>query len=135
MKDFHQNPVAVKMTVGNPGADAVSVLTPGEAPSVQLPSVAMPLALVIAAATVSEPPPEVMVNVTFTPATGMPAKSLTSTDGAVATALPAAAVWLFPTLIAIEPAPSTQTAGVGANRLVKLPSPIAPKLPDPQQYG
>jgi hypothetical protein len=66
-------PVAAKVTVGRALAVAVSVFVPGVAPSVQFPTVAMPLAFVIAVAPVTDPPPEATANVALTPATGFPA--------------------------------------------------------------
>ena len=66
-------PVAVKVSGEpvRPGLVAVSVLAPAVVPSVQLPTVAMPDALVVADAPVTEPPPEATAKVTATPATGL----------------------------------------------------------------
>ena len=91
-------PVAVKVTGEpvSPGLVAVRVLAPAVVPSVQLPTVAMPEALVVAAAPVTEPPPEATAKVTATPETGLLLASVTSTLGAVATAVPAVAVWPLP---------------------------------------
>jgi hypothetical protein len=65
---------------------AVSVLPPAAVPSVQLPTVAIPLALVVAEPPATLPPPDATANVTATPFTGFPAASLTITLGGVATA-------------------------------------------------
>jgi len=51
---------------------AVRVLEPAVVPRVQLPTVAMPEALVVAEPPVSEPPPEPIAKVTPTPATTLP---------------------------------------------------------------
>src|SRR5437773_1120167 len=56
----------------NPVDVAVRVLAPAALPSVQLPTVAMPLALVVGVAPVTPPPPSAGTNVTATPATGLP---------------------------------------------------------------
>jgi hypothetical protein len=86
-------PVAVKVT-GEPlrlPLLAVRVLAPAVAPNVQLPTAAMPAALVVAGEPVAEPPPEATVKVTPTPETGLPFASLTMTLGGVLTAVPAVA--------------------------------------------
>ena len=86
-------PVAVKVT-GEPlrlPLVAVKVLAPAVAPSVQLPTVAMPAALVVAGEPVTEPPPEATVKVTLTPGTGLLLVSVTMTLGGVLTAVPAVA--------------------------------------------
>src|SRR5690348_18447568 len=68
---------------------AVTVLGPATVPSVQLPTVAMPLALVVWVGPVMLPPPDATANVTATPGTGCPPASVTITDGAIGTAVPA----------------------------------------------
>ena len=70
-------------------------------PSVQLPTVAIPLALVVAISAVALPPPVATAKVTLTPLTTLLFASFTITLGAVVTALPAVAVWLLPAFIAI----------------------------------
>jgi len=85
--------VAVKVT-GLPDRVpdvAVSVLLPAVVPRVQLPTVAIPLTLVVWLAPVTLPPPVATAKVTLTPATGLFAASRTITDGATATAEPAVA--------------------------------------------
>src|SRR5215510_3433420 len=62
--------VAVKVVVSDPVA-AVSVFGPTAPPNFQLPTVAIPLALVVATAPVTEPPPDATVNETVTPAIGL----------------------------------------------------------------
>jgi hypothetical protein len=87
-------PVAVKVS-GEPVNDplvAVSVLLPGTGPRVQLPTVAMPLALVVALPPVILPPPVATAKVTGTPETGLFSVSRTRTLGAVVTAVPTVAV-------------------------------------------
>src|ERR671922_2333210 len=68
-----------------PGAVAVIVSGPATVPSVQPPTVAIPLALVVWLAAVTLPLRDDVANVTATPATGLPFTSFTITDGAVAT--------------------------------------------------
>ncbi len=87
-------PVAVKVTGDplRPARVAVSVLAPAVVPSLQLPTVAIPEALVVALAPVTEPPPEATAKVTTTPETGLPPASMTLTLGSTATVLPATAV-------------------------------------------
>src|SRR5881396_1300306 len=76
-------PVAVNVTglPVSPLAVAVSVLVPAVVPSVQLPTLAMPLALVVWLAPVMLPLPGATANVTVTPPTGLPPPSFTITDG------------------------------------------------------
>ena len=86
-------PVAVNVT-GEPTMlplVAVNVFDPAVVPNVQLPTVAMPLAFVVADKSVPDPPPEATANMTETPETGLPFASIIMTLGAVATAEPAAA--------------------------------------------
>ncbi len=70
---------------------AASVWAPAEGPSLQLPTVAMPWALVTVRPEVTWPPPESTVNVTATPDTTFPDASSTRTLGAIGTTLPAGA--------------------------------------------
>jgi hypothetical protein len=88
-------PVAVNVT-GEPDSDpevAETVFAPAAVPSVHAGAVATPEELdVTANDDASDPPPVATANVTDAPATGLPAASETSTDGAIATALPAVAV-------------------------------------------
>ena len=51
---------------------AVSVFAPAATPRVQLPTVATPLALVVCAPPVSDPPPAVTAKVTAVPCTTLP---------------------------------------------------------------
>jgi hypothetical protein len=64
-------PVALKVTLPTP-AVAVSVFAPAVVPSFQEPTVATPLAFVVAPVPVAEPPPEATAKVTATPETGLP---------------------------------------------------------------
>src|SRR5512135_1285258 len=92
-------PVAVNVTglPVRPVDVAVSEFAPAVVPSVQLVTCAIPLALVrIGVVGLTVPPPPATANVTLTPATGLPCVSVTSTLGAVATAVPTVALWLFP---------------------------------------
>src|SRR5205807_550135 len=77
-------PVAWKVTglpVSEPDV-AVRVLVPAVVPSFHEPTVATPLAFVVADPLVSEPPPVATANVTAAPATGLPYWSTTSAAGA-----------------------------------------------------
>src|SRR5205807_1334479 len=99
-------PVAVNVT-GLPASDpdvAVNVLAPAVALSVQLPTAATPLALVLWLAPVIVPFPGATANVTATCATGFPFASFTITDGGVLTAVPAVADWLVGLFAAIAAA-------------------------------
>src|SRR6476660_2348506 len=69
------------------------------APSVQLPTVAMPLPSVVVVSTVALPPPPVTLNVTDTFGSGLLFTSLTNTLGFVATTAPTAAVCASPALM------------------------------------
>src|SRR5207253_585640 len=96
-------PVAVKVT-GLPASDpelAVSVLLPAVVLSVQLPTVATPLVLVVWLPPVIVPFPGAAANVTATPATGFPFASLTITDGGALTAVPTVAAWFVGLIAAI----------------------------------
>ena len=77
-------PVAVNVRE-SPAALASSVFVPASVPSVHEVTVAIPLASVVWLPPFRLPPPPVTVNVTGTPATGLPAASLRSTLGATAT--------------------------------------------------
>jgi len=118
-------PVAVKVTglPVSPVAVAVRVFVPAVIPSVQLPSVAIPLAVVVWFGPVTLPPPDASANVTATPATGLPLASRTITAGGTATAVPVVAVWLSPALTAIwvaAPAVTLTGADVTPVKLVAL---------------
>jgi hypothetical protein len=87
-------PVAVNVAddPASPAAVAVRVLGPAVGPNVQLVTAAMPSPLVFMAVGGSTvPPPAVTWKVTGTPLTGLLSPSVTLTDGAMATALPARA--------------------------------------------
>src|SRR5436853_314649 len=111
-------PVAVKVT-GLPDKVpelAVNVFEPAVALSVQLPTVATPLALVVWLAPVIVPFPGATANVTATCATGFPFASFTITDGGVLTAAPAVADWpvaLFAAIVAAAPAVPVAVKGTG----------------------
>ena len=70
-------PVAVNVTDGSAPDAAVSVFVPAAVPSFQLPTVAIPLELVVAVPPVTEPPPVATVKVTVVPATALPLASVT----------------------------------------------------------
>jgi hypothetical protein len=106
-------PVAVKVTevLVRPLTLAVRVFAPATVPRVQLPTVAIPLALVICDAPEMLPPPVTTAKVTATPATGLLKESLTRTLGASGTAVPTVTPWLFPLLVAIcEATPAVPVA-------------------------
>ena len=71
---------------------AVRVLLPEVAPRVQLPTVAMPLASVSGVTMVTEPSPTTGEKMTLAPATGLPLRSTTSTEGSGVTGAPAVPV-------------------------------------------
>src|SRR5207253_1110675 len=83
---------------------AVRVLLPAVALSVQLPTVAMPLPLVVWLPPVKLGRASGRVNVTATPPTGFPFASFTITDGGDVTAVPAVADWLVGLFAAIAAA-------------------------------
>src|SRR5947209_7164700 len=95
-------PVAWNTTSLSPVAEAVSAFAPAVVPSFQLPTAAMPLALVVALVPVAEPAPDVTAKVTATPATGLPKVSLATTDGALETLVSTVALWLSPPFTASE---------------------------------
>jgi hypothetical protein len=97
-------PVAVNVAGVNAPAEADNVFAPEVVPSVQVPAVAIPLALVVAVAPVMPPPPLATANVTVVPETGLLFTSVTFTDGAVVTAAPTIAVCPLPATILIAPA-------------------------------
>src|SRR6266567_1321005 len=102
-------PVAVNVTglPDNVPELAVSVFCPAVGLSVQLPTVATPLAFVVWLPPVIVPFPGATANVTATCATGFPFASFTITDGGVLTAVPAEADWLvrlFAAIVAAVPA-------------------------------
>jgi len=92
-----------------PDAVAVSVFAPAVVLSVQLPTVAIPLPFVVCVPPVTLPLPTAGLNVTLTPATGLPAASRTITVGGDLTAVPTGASWvagLLAVITAATPAPS-----------------------------
>jgi len=96
------SPVAVKVELEPmPTAVALRVLAPALVPRVQLPTVAIPELFVVATAPVTEPPPPVTEKVTSRPLTGLLLASVTSTRGAVVTAVPTVADWPVPALAVI----------------------------------
>jgi hypothetical protein len=104
-------PVALKLT-GLPDKvpeEAVNVFGPAVGLSVQLPTVATPLAFVVWLPPVIVPFPAATANVTATPATALPNPSVTSTEGGIATAVPAGAVWPLPSCTAIVVAAAAVT--------------------------
>src|ERR1041384_3895431 len=107
---------------------AASVFVPAVVPSAHLPTVAMPLALVVADPPVTEPPPEPMAKVTATPATGLFCASRTSAEGATATEVLTVADWPFPLEIVICVGPPGTTVIVGCGVVTSDPSIVAPIL-------
>ena len=77
--------VTVNVTDVRPGVEAVSVFVPGEAPSIQLPTVAMPDVFVVCVAPVIVPPPDATAKVTLAPETGAPELDVTFTLGSADT--------------------------------------------------
>src|SRR5207247_1811699 len=96
-------PVAVNVTglPASPVAVAVSEFGPAVGPNVHDVTAAIPLAFVVTGVVgLTVPPPDATANVTLTPATGLPFASRTIPGGAIATAVPAVAVWRSPALMA-----------------------------------
>ena len=87
-------PVAWNFTGPVPDTVAISVLLP--VPTVQLPTVAMPLPFVVGLAPVTLPPPESTAKATAAPATRLLYWSRTCTAGRTGTGVPCAARWLSP---------------------------------------
>src|SRR5688572_10988912 len=113
-------PVAVNVAglPARPLDVAVRVFVPALGPSVHDVTAAIPFAPVVTAVVGSTvPPPEATSNMTETPATGLPNWSATRTEGGIATAVPTAALWLFPALIAIVLAASALPVAVNATGL------------------
>ncbi len=94
-------PVAWNVIEARPVELTEMVLAPALVPSCHEPTVATPLASVVALPPVSEPPPEPIEKATATPATGLACASVTSTDGAVGTLMCTVADWPSPPLIVI----------------------------------
>jgi hypothetical protein len=106
--------VAVKVTTLSDPEVALRVFVPATGPSVHEPTVAMPAAFVDAVTPVTDPPPDTTAKVTDTPDVGLPLTSLTITDGGIATALPATALWLSPAFFASEAAAPAVDVAVNA---------------------
>src|SRR3989442_1741407 len=87
-------PVAWKVSVARLLESAGSVFAPTAVASFQLPTVAMPLAFVVALVPVADPVPT--AKVTEAPETGLPNWSVRCTAGAAATFVFTVAVWLSP---------------------------------------
>ena len=124
--------VAVNVTElpARPAALALSVFAPAVGPSVQEATAAMPSAPVatgVAGFTV--PSPDVTAKVTETPFTGLPLASVTSTDGGLATAVPAVADWVTTLCAAIW------VAGPAATFTAADVAPLSPGVPNPRVRG
>jgi hypothetical protein len=121
-------PVAVNVTglpVRLPDV-AVRVFVPATVPRVQEVRAALPvLPVVTGLVGVTLPPPAVTVNVTATPATGLPLASFTTTAGGEPTALPAVPGCVVRLVAAIDAAAPALRVIVPEGTLV---SPEAPKL-------
>jgi len=91
----------VNVTWGRVPVAADRVFAPASVPRVQLPTVAMPDASVVALPPVTVPPPLVTVNVTGAPADGLPLASLTRTEGSSVTCVPGGAVTVVDEFAAI----------------------------------
>jgi hypothetical protein len=87
-------PVAVKVSGDpvSPDAVAVMVFAPAVLPRVHEPTVAIPEEFELAVREVPDPPPLATAKVIERPDTRFPPESVTTTDGAIATAEPAVAV-------------------------------------------
>ena len=119
--------VAVKVT-GLPWSEpevAVSVFGPAVLPSVQLVTVAMPLAPVVCAAPVTAPPPVAGAKVTATPATALPNASRTITEGSTDTAVPTVADCPSPPLLAMAAAGAAATVTLAVALSAVVPFTVA----------
>src|SRR5205085_280187 len=126
-------PMAVNVT-GLPEREpevAVNVFEPAVALSVQLPTVAMPLPLVVWLPPVIVPFPGATANVTATPVTGFPFASLTITDGGALPAVPAVAAWLVGLFAAIVVAAPAVPVAVNVTGLPESDPDVAVKVFDP----
>src|SRR5205823_910152 len=110
---------------------AVRVFEPAVALNVQLPTVAMPLPLVVWLPPVIVQIGRASCSITANPVTGFPLASLTITDGGEPTAVPAAAVWLVGLFAAIVAAvPAVPVAVIVTGLPVSVPE-LAVKLFEP----
>src|SRR5439155_7587115 len=104
---------------------AVRVLVPAALPSVQLPTLAIPLAFVVWAAPVMPPCPDAIAKVTAAPPTGLPNWSFTITAGGVATAVFTVAVCWSPAETAMLPALPAVRVAVNVSGLRVRPADVA----------
>src|SRR5579859_1676081 len=123
-------PVAVNVTglppPVNPVAVAVIELGPTVLPRIHEPIVAIPDELVVVGfVPVSDPLPVTTAKVTVTPETGLLLTSVTRTEGAMATELPAVADCPSPALIDIFAAPPTVPVAVKVTGLPPPANPVA----------
>jgi hypothetical protein len=130
-------PVAVNVTglPPSPPEVAVKVFVPAVVPNTHEFSAAIPDEFVTTEAPVGdeiEPPPAVTANTTVTPATGF-VPSVTSTDGAVATAAPATAVWPLPAFAAMVVAALAFPVAVNVTGLPVKPAAAAVTEFDPAE--
>jgi hypothetical protein len=129
-------PVAVNV-IGEPVRPvdvAVSVFAPAVVPSVQLVTVAIPLAFVVAEPPITDPVPDA-TKITLTPLTGLLLASFTITLGAVATAVPTVADCASPPLIAICDAAPAVTVTVAGLPLIAVPPIVTPIVGEPTVAG
>src|SRR5205085_6854206 len=110
---------------------AVRVFEPAVALSVQLPTEAIPLPLVVWLPPVTVPLPAAGLNVTATPVTGFPFASFTITDGGVLTAVPAVADWLVALLATIVAAAPAVPAAVNVTGLPESDPDVAVRVFSP----
>jgi hypothetical protein len=97
----------------SPATVAVSVFAPTVVPKVQAGLVAIPaLSVTTAPEDANEPPPLPTAKVTGTPLTALPCASVTTTEGAVATAVPTVALCRSPDRTAIRVAAPANTVTV-----------------------
>jgi hypothetical protein len=100
--------VAVKPTLSNPEADAVSVCAPAVVPRVQPPTEAVPDVELVTVELATDPP-ALALNVTVTPSNGSPSLPITFTVGPGVTALPTVP------LKAVEPLGTRATATISGS--------------------
>src|SRR2546421_7768747 len=122
-------PVAVKIAglplIPEPVAVAVSVLLPAVGASVQLPTVAIPLASVGSWLPPVTLPPSDGTKLTTTPATGLPAASGRRTAGLTVNSVPAGADWLSPPgcLVSVAAAPPLSAIAPELTGVIPVPPP------------
>jgi hypothetical protein len=122
-------PVAVKVTGEpvSPATVAVSVFAPAVVPKVQSGLVAIPaLSVLTAFEDAIDPAPPLTLKVTPTPLTALPCASVTTTEGAVATAVPTVPLCWSPPFMAMRVATPEATVTGCDSTIVSAGSAVNP---------